>query len=99
MTREEAMDILSTEIKLATLKGNTRLENALRWAVNDMATSNNWDKICQDLWIENEELEEKLKNSIPVDVDCDKCVNKESLACNRCFYQPFIANWYKEAEE
>lgn len=61
MTREEAIEVLSHEIKLATLNGKTQLESALRWAVNDMATSNNWDKICQDLWIENEKLTKKGK--------------------------------------
>lgn len=60
MTRQEAMGILSHELKIAALKGNTRLEDALRWAINDMATSDNWNNICQDLWIENEELQKKL---------------------------------------
>ena len=61
MTREEAIEVLSHELKLAALKGNTRLETALKWAINDMTASNNWDSICQDLWIENERLEEELK--------------------------------------
>ena len=61
MTREEAIEVLSHELKLAALKGNTQLESALRWAINDMTTSNKWNDICQDLWIENERLEEELK--------------------------------------
>lgn len=60
MTRQDAIDTLSHELKLATLKGNTTLEEALKWAINDMTASGKWDKICQDLWIENEALEAKL---------------------------------------
>ena len=32
------------------------------------------------------------------EVDCDKCENNNTLACNRCIYSPFMGNWYKEVK-